>query len=87
MIFKNKKELYESYKILWLFTHNINIEEISIMADQWKADVDYKGTFEEYLEEFKFGNKIWISFENFIKIPIPIFSKNLLKFIKKDNYE
>lgn len=64
---KTTKEMYESYKMLWMISHEITMEEISLMAEQWKADYEYEGTFEEYLEEFGFGGEIWPCFEEFIE--------------------
>lgn len=78
MKIKTTKEMYESFKMLWMISHEITMEEISLMADQWKADSDYEGTFEDYLEEFRFGGEIWPCFEEFVESDFPIIDKSLL---------
>lgn len=78
MKIKTEKEMYESYKMLWMISHRITMEEISIMADQWRADCDEEITFEEYLEEFGFGGEIWPCFEEFVKSILPTINKELL---------
>lgn len=75
---KNKKQIYESFKMLWMIAHKITLEEISILADQWKADSDYEGTFEEYLEEFGFGGEIWPCFEEFKESDLQTLDKSIL---------
>ena len=62
---ENEKQSYEFFKTLWLVTNQITMEDISILAYQWKADTDYIGDFEDYLEEFGIGGKIWPSFEEY----------------------
>lgn len=74
---ENEKKMYESYKMLWMISHEITMEEISILADQWKADDDDR-TFEEYIEEFGFGGEIWPCFEEFIESDLPTIDKSLL---------
>lgn len=75
---KTLEEKYESFKMLWMISHEITVEIISLLAEQWRADEEGDLTFEEYIEEYGFGGEIWPCFEEFLESDLPTINQSIL---------
>ena len=61
-----KKRVYERYQTWWMMSHDIKVTDISLLADEWRADAEEYQTFADYIEEQGFDGSIWACFEEFI---------------------
>ncbi|HAU85699.1 MAG TPA: hypothetical protein DCW90_09390 [Lachnospiraceae bacterium] len=59
------KKAYERYKLQWMADHEVTIEDIGNLANDWKNEGGEE-SFSDYIEEYGFAGSIWVCYEEFL---------------------